>query len=407
MSNPSYDPLDLAVQQNPYPHYQDLRTQHPVIYLDSLRAYVVSRHADVREVLTNKEKYTSENFWDSLVGEFNPVPNATWLISVDGPDHLRLRRLANKAFAPARFADMKASIERIIDGLLDDCVAKGEVFDFAQDFAWLYPANVVAEILGVDPARRSDFKTWVDEFLNAANRARMTPDEYQRCKDVTGIMKTYFEEVIAQRRIKPGKDLISAFIQAEDDGKMMNPEEVLANAILLLTGGVETTSNLTGSMMTVLADRPELYERLRADSSLLPQFIEETLRYSSPVQILFRDALVDSVISGVVVPKGARILVLTGSANRDEAVFKNPERFDMNRPRDEMDRVMSFGAGVHFCLGAQLARFESTIALRAVLKRFSSLELLNKGSYAWINSYFARGPVSLPVKYELVEAEIV
>ena len=401
MSTPTYDPLNRDVQQNPFPHYADLRRNHPVLWLDSLQAYVVSRYDDVKEVLTNKEKYTSENFWDALVGEFNPVPNATWLISVDGPDHLRLRRLANKAFAPARFADMKVSIERIIEGLLDDCIAKGEAFDFAQNFAWLYPANVVAEILGVDPARRGDFKTWVDEFLNSANRARMTPEEYARCKQVTGVMKAYFEEVIAERRANPGKDLISAFIQAEDDGKMMNPEEVLANAILLLTGGVETTSNLTGSMLTVLGTHPQVYAEIKANPELLPQLIEETLRYSSPVQILFRDALVDSTISGVNVPKGSRILILTGSANRDESVFTRPEEFDLHRPRSELDKIMSFGAGVHFCLGAQLARFESTIAMKAVMKRFKHLELLNKDSVSWIDSYFARGPISLPVRFEM------
>lgn len=401
MSKPTYDPLERSVQQNPFPHYADLRKNHPVIWLDSLQAYVVSRYDDVKEVLTNKEKYTSENFWDALVGEFNPVPNATWLISVDGDDHLRLRRLANKAFAPARFADMRVKIEKIVEGLLDECIAKGDTFDFAQDFAWLYPANVVAEILGVDPSRRGDFKTWVDEFLNSANRARMTPEEYQRCKDVTGVMKAYFEEVIAERRVNPGNDLISAFIQAEDDGKMMNPEEVLANAILLLTGGVETTSNLTGSMMTILGTMPEVYAEVKANPDALSQLIEETLRYSSPVQILFRDALVDSTVSGVMIPKGSRILILTGAANRDETVFSNPETFDLHRDKAELDKIMSFGAGVHFCLGAQLARFESTIAMRAVLKRFKHLELLNKGEFTWINSYFARGPVSLPVKYEL------
>jgi len=404
MSAPSYNPLDRSVQQDPYPHYEQLRKDHPVIWLDSLQAYVVSRYCDVQEVLTNKEKYTSENFWDALVGEFNPVPDATWLISVDGPDHLRLRRLANKAFAPARFADMKLSIEKIVNGLLDDCVAKGESFDFAQDFAWLYPANVVAEILGVDPSMRSDFKTWVDEFLNAANRERMTPEEYQKCKNVTETMKLYFEKVIEERRIKPGNDLISAFIQAEDDGKMMNQREVLANAILLLTGGVETTSNLTGSIMTVLAERPDVYQQVKEEPSLIANLIEETLRYSSPVQILFRDALVDSEVSGVTIPKGARILILTGSANRDESVFTEPEKFDLHRPKAELDKIMSFGAGVHFCLGAQLARFESTIALKAVLQRFSYLELQNMGCYSWIESYFARGPLSLPVKYQLAAA---
>lgn len=404
MNAPSYDPLDRAVQQNPYPHYQQLRADHPVIWVESLQAFVVSRYDDVHEVLTNKEKYTSENFWDALVGEFNPVPDATWLISVDGPDHLRLRRLANKAFAPSRFASMKASIEKIVEGLLDDCIGKGDCFDFAQDFAWLYPANVVAEILGVDPSMRGDFKNWVDEFLNAANRERMTPEEYANCKKVTGTMKVYFEKVIAERRANPGNDLISAFIQAEDDGKMMNPQEVLANAILLLTGGVETTSNLTGSMMTILAENPSMFAEIKANPELVNNLIEETLRYSSPVQILFRDALVDSEVSGVRIPKGSRILVLTGSANRDESKFTNPEVFDLYRPKEELDKILSFGAGVHFCLGAQLARFESTIAIKAVLRRFDELSLQNLGKYSWIDSYFARGPLSLPVTYQLAAA---
>lgn len=403
MTAPIYDPLNRAMQQNPYPHYTNLRHHYPVVWLESLQAYVVSRYADVLEVLTNKDKYTSANFWDALVGEFNPAPEATWLISVDGPDHLRLRRLANKAFAPARFAEMKVRIERIVEGLLDDCVAKGATFDFARDFAWLYPANVVAEILGVDPAMRGDFKRWIDEFFAAVNRARMTPEEYKRCKQATAEMKDYFEKVIAERRARPSNDLISAFIQAEDNGMMMNHEEVLANAILLLSGGVETTSNLTGSMLTVFARQPGLFEELRANQALVPQFIDETLRWSPPVQILFRDALVDSEISGVTIPKGARILIATGSANRDETVFRNPDEFDLNRPRSEMDKTVTFGAGVHYCLGAQLAKFESQIALKAVLNRFSSLELLNKNSYGWIDSYFARGPSSLPVNYRLAE----
>jgi cytochrome P450 len=157
MTSQLYDPLNIAMQQEPYGYYRDLRQNHPVVWMESLQAYVVSRYDDVKEVLTNKEIYSSESFWDSLVGEFNPVPDTTWLISCDGPDHLRLRRLANKAFAPARFAQMKVNIETIIEGLLDDCTAHGDSFDFARDFAWLYPANVVAEILGVDPRRLADF----------------------------------------------------------------------------------------------------------------------------------------------------------------------------------------------------------------------------------------------------------
>ena len=317
MTQTTYDPLDVSVQQNPFPHYKNLRESHPVVWVDSLQAYVVSRYDDVQEVLTNKERFTSENFWDSLVGEFNPVPDAIWLISVDGPDHLRLRRLANKAFAPSRFAQMRVQIESIIDGLLEDVTKEGDVFDFAQDFAWLYPANVVAEILGVDPQRRQDFKHWVDAFLDAANRERMDEERYRNCREATDTMKCYFEEVIAERRAKPSDDLISAFIQAEDNGNMLSANEVLANTILLLTGGVETTSNLTGSIMGILATRPDVYEAVKADQALIPQLIEETLRFSSPVQILFRDALADCEVSGVSIPKGSRILVLVGSANRD------------------------------------------------------------------------------------------
>jgi len=400
VSKPTYDPLNRDVQQNPFPHYADLRKSHPVIWVDSLQAFVVSRYRDVHEVLTNKEQFTSENFWDALVGEFNPVPDATWLISVDGPDHLRLRRLANKAFAPARVAEMKSRIEKIIDGLLEDVTREGDTFDFAREFSWLYPANVVAEILGVDPAKRGDFKHWVDAFLDAANRERMTAEEYQQCKEATDTMKAYFEEVIAERRRQPGSDLISAFIQAEDNGNMLNAREVLANTILLLTGGVETTSNLTGSIMTILGTRPDVYQAVKSNPDLVPQLIEETLRYSSPVQILFRDAINDCELHGVKIPAGSRILVLIGSANRDETVFSNPEEFDLHRPKEELDKILSFGAGVHFCLGAQLARFESTIALRAVLKKFKHLELLDD-QFTWINSYFARGPVSLPVRFEL------
>jgi len=400
VNQPTYDPLNRDVQQNPFPHYADLRKNHPVTWVDSLKAFVVSRYEDAHEVLTNKEKFTSENFWDALVGEFNPVPDATWLISVDGPDHLRLRRLANKAFAPARFAEMKEKIEKIIDGLLEEVTSNGDTFDFAQAFSWLYPANVVAEILGIDSSRRSDFKHWVDAFLDAANRERMTPEEYQNCKAATDAMKAYFVEVIAERRLQPGNDLISAFIQAEDNGNMLNANEVLANTILLLTGGVETTSNLTGSIMTILGTRPDVYEAVKGNPDLVAPLIEETLRYSSPVQILFRDAVNDCELQGVRIPAGSRILILLGSANRDETIFTNPEEFDLYRAKSELDKILSFGAGVHFCLGAQLARFESTIALRAVLKKFSHLELLDR-NFTWIDSYFARGPVSLPVRYEL------
>jgi hypothetical protein len=396
----TYDPLNPVVTANPYPHYAVLRDQAPVKWIDSMQGFVVSRWDDVFEVLRDGKTYSSTQFWPALLGEYDPVPEVPPMISLDPPDHVRTRKLAAKAFVPSRVGALEDKVVGVVNSLIDDIVAKhgqaGE-FDFVWEFSALFPVSVIADILGVDLERRVDFKHWVDDVLSAGNRASYGPERLAQIDRSSKAIRAYFEEVYDRRSTAPGNDLISGFIQAEVGGERLSRNEVLSLAILLLIGGVETTTNLLGIIFAHFKQHPDILAAVRDNPAKIPLLIEEVLRFDGPVQMLFRNTLSDTTLAGVAIPKGSLVLPLLGSANHDERKFADAESLILDRNPKE---IMSFGQGPHFCLGQYLTRMEAKVAMGILLERFETL-IPSSDQVQWMDSYFARGPKTLPVKFKV------
>lgn len=394
-----YDPLNPIVKSEPYPYYTDLRRDEPVKWLPSLGAFGVARYDDIDTVLKDGRTFSSAKFWPELLGEYDPMPEELPMISMDPPGHMQLRKLANKAFVPSRIAQLKDRTYNISHELIDDIIARhgnsGE-FDWAWEFTALYPVTVIGEVLGVPTQRRAEFKIWVDKILSAANRTAYGAEQLAEIADASTKTRSFFEDLFDERAANLGDDLISTMIQAEVDGKKMTRNQVLSMAILLLIGGVETTTNLLGTTLVELKRHPDVYRRVRADRALVNPLIEEVLRYNPPVQIIFRHTTIDTELAGVKIPAGSAVMPILASGNRDESKFGNPEVFDIDRKIEVP--LMSFGQGPHFCLGNYLSRMEARSALEVALDRFSELEVIDDKIH-WLDSYFARGPHTLPVRF--------
>ncbi|WP_068072338.1 cytochrome P450 [Novosphingobium lentum] len=396
-----YDPLDPAVKSEPYPYYAELRKNSPVQWLPSLQAYGVATYDLVDKLLKDGKLFSSSMFWPALLGEFDPVPEVPPMISMDPPGHIHLRKLANKAFVPSKIKTLTDRTYEVANALIDDIVAEhgteGEI-DWATEFCALYPVTVIAQVLGVPTARRADFKIWVDNVLAAANRAAYGPERLAEIQESSDSIRKFFEELYDERAKDLQNDLISDFIQAEIDGVRMSRIEVIQMSILLLIGGVETTTNLLGTVLIELKRHPETYARVRQDPSLIPGLIEEVLRYNPPVQIIFRHAMEDTELGGVKIPKGSTVMPLLASANRDETRYPDPDTFDIDRKINSP--LMSFGQGPHFCLGNNLSRMEAKSALEVAFSRFAILDPVSD-DVEWLDSYFARGPHHLKTRFKI------
>ncbi|MBB4633305.1 cytochrome P450 [Sphingosinicella soli] len=395
----TYDPLDPKVTANPYPHYAQLRADAPVHWLDSMQGFVVSRWDDVTAVLKDGKTYSSSRFWPALLGEYDPVPEVPPMISLDPPGHMRIRKLANSAFVPSRVGALQEKIVSVANELIDVIFEKhgksGE-FDFVWEFSALFPVSVVADVIGVNLERRVDFKHWVDDLLSAGNRAAYGPERLAEIERSSKAIRAYFEDIYDQRLAEPREDLISGFIQAEVNGEKLTRSEVLNLAILLLIGGVETTTNLLGITFVHFKRNPDALAAVRENPERIPTVLEEVLRFDGPVQMLFRHTMRDTELAGTAIPQGSLVLPLLGSANHDERKFENSESFRWDRDPKE---IMSFGQGPHFCLGSFLSRMEARTALQILLARFEEL-LPISDEVQWMDSYFARGPKTLPVRFK-------
>lgn len=396
-----FDPMNPDFQQNPYPYYDELRANAPVVWSESMQGFCVAQYEDIMTVLTEPENFSSSKFWPILLGEYDPAPEVQPMISLDPPDHLRTRTLAQKAFLPRELKKLETKIQAISDDLVEHAISASEdnTFDMVWDFSALFPVSVIAEMLGIDKSMRLDFKHWVDNLLAASNRAVYDDARLAEIKHSSESLRAYFSKIVDERTENPGDDMISTFIKAEVDGERLRKIEVINLAILLLIGGTETTTNLLGGLFAGFHDHPEAFASARADRSLVPQLLEEQLRYQPPVQSLFRHTTKELVLGGVTIPENTLVMPLLGSANRDPEKFPNPNTFDINR---NVRGYCTFGQGPHFCMGNFLSKFEAAIAVNKLFDRFRVLEPLQQPhEVRWIDSYFARGPATLPVRYEL------
>jgi cytochrome P450 len=385
----TYSPFDPEVIADPYPVYRQLRDHVPVYWSPQASTWVLSRYDDVAAALIDPATYSSAS------GIFPTPPGVDMtqlflpmLIMSDPPRHTQLRHLVSKAFTPRRIAGVEARIQILVDDLLDQVSGAG-TWDFVSGFAGPLPAIVIADMLGVPREDRDRFRTWSTTLIQS-NPIR---GEFGPGLDAAAALYEYFSTFLAERRAHPRDDLMTALVRAEVDGEHLSEEELLGFCLLLLIAGHETTTNLLSNSAVVLAQHPESRRQLADNPALVPAAVEELLRYDSPVQGLGRTLTRQVDLHGQPMKAGDTVLLLFGSANRDDHAFPDADRFDINR---RPERQVAFGRGIHFCLGASLARLEARVALQALLARHHDWDV-DLGSAVRLRSGPIRGYSSLPV----------
>jgi cytochrome P450 len=432
----AYDPYSRAVQLDPYPFYTALREHAPVFRVESMGAWAISRFADVTEVLKTPDLFSSSSVQAFLSGgvtrrALGPLralshPGmskigraAGWLadtlglrspvidvlrltgtrsmISADPPDHTRLRHLVNRGFTPRRIAALEPRIREIARDCLAALGDRSEI-DLMRDFAVPLPVIVIAEMLGVPIHRLGDFKRWSDAVVQGVSLGKAATPSRELMAAMSELMQ-FLKEVFEERRRRPADDLISVLIRDEAGGKL-DVRELMLFAVLLLVAGNETTTNLIGNTVHLLLDRPDDLTAVAEDAELIPGLIEESLRYVSPVQGIVRRATRNTEIAGTRLAKGEHVLVLFASANRDSRQFENGDEFLLRRnPKEHI----AFGYGIHYCLGASLARLEARIAFEELFTYARGLRR-GPGEVTFLQSGILRGPRTLPVGFEPARA---
>src|SRR5215475_12971290 len=397
-----FNPLAPEFIRNPHPHSERMRTADPV-HLTEHGMYVASRHADVSIVL--RDKRFGKDYPDRMRRRYGadameqPVFRnfALTMLQQDPPDHTRLRGLVVKAFTARRVEDMRPRIQEIVDENLDRIIPHGRM-DLIEEFAYRLPVTVICDMLGIPAEHREMFYTGARNSGRLLEPVPMTPEDIQQSNAGQAMAKMYFTQLFDLRRKQPGDDLTTQLLQAEEDGNKLSNEELYANIILLFGAGHETTVNLIGNGLLALYRYPDQLALLKANPALITNAIEEFLRYDSSVQMTGRVALEDiEDLGGKRIPKGESVLCLLGSANHDPAVYPDsPGRLDITRPNV---RPLSFGGGIHFCLGAQLARIEAEVAIATLLRRLPELKLDDPDNPEWRPSFVLRGLKRLPASW--------
>jgi cytochrome P450 len=390
----SFNIWDPEFRSNPYPHYGALLSGPPnVITVGPMTFALVARYADVTAGLRDHEHMSSVGPPpppQAYQGRFSGARN---MLGSDPPQHSRLRKMVSRDFTPRRIREMEPRIREIAKDLLDKIEAKGD-FDLMADLANVLPVTVIAEMLGVPAELHATFKNWSDTLVGGDNNVPGAPPP-PKVVHVVDELGDYFTAEIEKRRINPGPDLVSALVAAHDEGDTMSAADLLSFVTLLLIAGNETTTNLIGNGTLALGRNPDQLDALKRNPAMLPRAIEEMLRYDGPVQATVRFTNQPVQLGGTELPAKAFALMIVAAANRDPAQFKDPEKFDITRePNDHV----AFGEGIHFCIGAALARMEATVAFEAMLARFPRLRLKDpaiKPTYK--GSYFLRGLETLPL----------
>src|ERR1700712_3203091 len=401
-TEPLFNPLAPEFIRDPYPHYERLRSTDPV-HLTSFGSYLASRHAEASLVL--RDKRFGKDYVERTIRRYGPKimdepifrSMSHWMLQQDPPDHTRPRGLVVKAFTARRVEDMRPRIQQVVDQTLDRIAGRGHM-DLIEDFAFRLPVTIICDMLGIPEEHREVFYSSSRDGGRLLDPVPLSPDEIKQGNASNALAAMYFQQLFELRRKTPGGDLITQLLQAEEDGSKLSNEELTANIILLFGAGHETTVNLIGNGLLALHRNPEQLALLKAKPELITNAIEEFLRYDSSVQLSGRVALEDiEDLGGKRIPKGESVLCLLGSANRDPAAYPDrPERLDITRPNV---RPLSFGGGIHFCLGAQLARIEAEIALATLLRRLPNLRLDDAVNPEWRPTFVLRGLKELPASW--------
>src|SRR3982075_659607 len=377
-TEPLFNPLAPEFIRDPYPSYERLRTTDPM-HVTSFGAFVASRHPEASLVL--RDKRFGKDYVERSVRRYGPQimeepvfrSMSHWMLQQDPPDHTRLRGLVVKAFTARRVEDMRPRIQHIVDETIDAIAGQGRM-DLIEDFAFRLPVTIICDMLGIPEDHREVFYKSSRDGGRLLDPVPLTPAEIEQGNASNALAQMYFQQLFELRRKNPGDGLSKHPVQAEGDGRKLSNEELVANIILLFGAGHETTVNLIGNGLLALHRNPDQLALLKSNPSLMTNAIEEFLRYDSSVQLTGRVALEDiDDLGGKKIPKGESVLCLLGSANRDPAVYPDrPDRLDITRPNV---RPLSFGGGIHFCLGAQLARLEAEVAIATLLRRLPELRL--------------------------------
>jgi cytochrome P450 len=400
-----FDLGNPATNANPFPEFARLRVEDPVHWSPAMKAWIVTRHADVKQVALNNRQISANRLTpffktnpeyqrgsiESLVRYLNH-----WMVFRDPPDHTRLRRLFNKAFTPTSVENLRPNIEGIVAHLIDGMEAKarrGETVDYIADFAYPLPASVIMDLLGVPRADLERVKVWSDDIALFIGTAQVAGNKYLRAESGAKAMSDYFRVLVEDRTAQPRDDMISHLVLARDDRDALSTDEIIGTAILLLFAGHETTSNLIGNGFFYSMKHRGEWERLIADPSLAPTAVEEFLRYDGPSGAFARVAAADLEMGGKTIREGQRVFAFMNSANRDPEAFDEAERFDIGRMQNPH---LTFGHGIHFCLGAPLARLEAQIATVRLTERLPHIRL-SGDEPEWHDSLILRGVKSLPV----------
>ncbi|MDQ3249072.1 MAG: cytochrome P450 [Chloroflexota bacterium] len=392
-----FDPRSPAFRRDPYPYYDLLRTNAPVFYWPAWGITFLTRHDDCSELL--RDNRLGHGMMGDASSE-SPLAQralfdmqANWLLFKNPPDHTRLRGLVHKAFTPRMIEQLRSTVQAITDGLLDRVQAAGEM-DLIADLAYPLPVTVIAEMLGIPEADRQAFHEWSDALARSLDLTE-DPAVYERANQAAATFTAYLRELANRRRVEPQADLLSALVAVEEAGDHLTEAELYATCSLLLIAGHETTINLIGNGTLALLRHPEQLALLRQNGALIKPAIEELLRYDSPVQMTSRMVLEKVAVRGQTLQPGQQVSFMLGAANRDPEVFSTPDVLDITRKNNPH---LALGGGIHYCLGAPLARLEGQIALETLLRRVPTLAL-NTATPIYRDNYVLRGLEALPVTF--------
>jgi cytochrome P450 len=396
-----FNPFDPRLRSDPYAVYRQLREEAPVYWSEIMQVWVLTRYNDVLSVLRDQSRFSSDrrlatNQFVQQLEEFRqasgPVGRTPTMLSLDPPAHTRMRNLVNKAFTPRVVERIRPHIHEIADELIDALPEPGRI-DVVTDLAIPLPVIVIAEVLGVPREDRTRFKAWSSDIAGTLAGPFQPQDVLDRAQKSSLELADYFREQIDLRRREPREDLLSALVQAEEQGDLLSEDELLATCVLLLVAGNETTTNLIGNGMLALLQNPDQRRELQADPALIPAAVEEMLRYDGPAQMTSRIATEDMELRGQQVEKGQVLLAILGAANHDPEQFADADSFDVRR---QNNRHLAFGYGIHYCIGAPLALAEAQVAFETLLRRFPEPEPSFEEPQ-WGASFILRGLKSLPI----------
>jgi cytochrome P450 len=397
----SFDPLSRDFQLNPYPYYDELRESTPILHWPEANTWFFTTHEDISTLLRDKRLGRSIDHVLTRDQRGLPPPEPTLapfhklsehsMFDKEPPDHTRLRSLVHQVFTPRRVENLRAHIQTITNSLLDAVQAQGRM-DVIEDFATPLPVTVIAELLGVPEPDRYLLRPWSQDIVKMYE-LNHTPEQERRAVQAALEFSEYLRQLARKRRANPADDLISALVAVEDGGDRLSEDELISTCILLLNAGHEATVNVIGNGLWALLQQPQVFQQLKDDLLLIPTAVEELMRYDTPLQLFQRWVLEDMDYKGYHFPQGVELSFMFGAANRDPARFAEPNQLDITR---QDNPHISFGGGIHYCLGAPLARLEMHIAFSTLLRRFPTIRL-ESDPPEYRPTYVIRGLQSLNV----------